>query len=121
MNNKAKRIVSLFLILAMVLGILPAISPPVRGEGAEEITVTSWEELVNAMTSHKNYSKVKLGNDMEYEYRYDTDHPDGIGYLVNVDNEKTLDLNGKKIELIDLLSISIQMMTLFMSKSLILI
>lgn len=101
MNNKARKVISLFLILAMVLGILPAMSPPVRGEGAEEITVNTWEELVNAMTSHKSYSKVILGKNMYYEYRYDRNHPDGAGYLVSVSNKKTLDLNGKKIELVD--------------------
>ena len=101
MNNKARKVISLFLILAMVLGILPAMSPPVRGEGAEEITVNTWEELVNAMTSHKSYSKVILGKNMYYEYRYDRENPNGAGYLVSVTNKKTLDLNGKKIELVD--------------------
>ena len=101
MNNKARKVISLFLILAMVLGILPAMSPPVRGEGAEEITVNTWEELVNAMTSRSDYSKVILGKNMKYEYKYDRDNPHGIDNLVRVTNKKTLDLNGKKIELVD--------------------
>ena len=38
---------------------------------------------------------------MYYEYRYDRENPNGAGYLVSVTNKKTLDLNGKKIELVD--------------------
>ncbi|HHT50030.1 MAG TPA: hypothetical protein GXZ78_00965, partial [Eubacteriaceae bacterium] len=100
MNYKRKRIISLILTLAIVIGLLPGMILPARADDTE-VTVTTWSELKEALSKSGTASKVKLGNDIEHEYsyyyNYELDH-----LKIPISTKKTLDLNGRTLELRDM-------------------
>ncbi|MBQ8897026.1 MAG: cell wall-binding repeat-containing protein [Clostridia bacterium] len=85
--KKAKQIISIILVMAVVIGLVPAVSP--RAEAAT-VTVTSWNGLVNALTA-SGTTTVNLGADIYAESQ------SGFSTVI-IQGSKTLNLNGHNIE-----------------------
>ena len=93
--KKSNRLLSFLLCCAMLIGLLPT-----TAFAAEEVTVTTYEQLWSAIYSNDDCT-ITLGNDITYAV------PDGGNtplsawqYLLNVDGtkNKTIDLNGHTLQ-----------------------
>ncbi len=100
-----KKILSLLLAIAMILGMLPMTGLPVYAADEPQILeVSTWDQLSNALFSSNSGITIKLTKDITFEYEYRGKRP---GYTPSppedllVHGTKSLDLNGHTIEYIN--------------------
>ena len=91
-----KKTLAILMCLIMVISIIP-ISTVSSVAAGSKVYVNNWEKLKNYLSSDETL-EIVLEHDIKYE-----NPPGGILYskFLEVNGTKTLDLNGKKIEVID--------------------
>ena len=89
-TNTRSRIVSILLVLAMLLTMVPITG--VTANAAEPKIVNSFEDLKSALSNVHISRNIKLENDIDYTMGYEDDG-------IDVWKSQTLDLNGHKIRI----------------------
>lgn len=96
MKNKAKQLLSILLVIIMLFGIVPIASMTASADDGYFYTADSWD-LLEMYLKAPGTCTIKLTGDIKNEYAPETEGHETI----NIYGNKTIDLNGYKIECVD--------------------